>query len=525
MSPSQFSILKGLLLCTALAACAVDPETGALAGSAGSSGSTGLTGSTGSTGTGAEELASDEVVVTSPAAVSTVSAAIEAPTMDGARADEVEPPLAHRIARKTILVFAEPRWNAEIRGRIDMGQPFEIYEPAEGKGCTGEGWARVGAQGFACLRDSEPSERSGKTLPVVPAGRVVPFTYAKARADKAGQLLAPVPRFRSLTAMVAGEQPLDWLQPHHQYAFVESRRVAEVGLVLFDRNRRVVAMDGLELERPSKFAGRELGQRPVPEGVVAAWSAEMPTPVRAAPGLAAPLVGRVEYHREIHVEPTPVRVDGIDWYALRDDNDDSDSPAGFVSDEDIRRWIPGEPLADVRADELWIDVELGEQTLTLLRGAEPVFVTLISSGAGDNPTPRGVFRIWHKQALGDMRSLPGDADSYTVEDVPWVQYFHRRFALHTAFWHNKFGRKRSHGCINLSPRDAARLFGQTSPTMPPGWTFVYEHEDDRGTSVRIRKGVAPVPDRRSAIGDADEVDVSDVADTSEDEVVVDAAAP
>jgi hypothetical protein len=78
-----------------------------------------------------------------------------------------------------------------------------------------------------------------------------------------------------------------------------------------------------------------------------------------------------------------------------------------------------------------------------------------------------VFRIWHKQALGDMRSLPGD-DSYTVEDVPWVMYFHRRFALHAAFWHNKFGRGAATGASTCRRVDAARVFGQTAPAMPAG---------------------------------------------------------
>ncbi|HEY0133611.1 MAG TPA: L,D-transpeptidase, partial [Nannocystis sp.] len=409
---------------------------------------------------------------------------------------EAEPAVAHWVARRTTAVLAEPRWGAEIRGRIDMGAPFAIYEMVEGKGCSGAGWARVGALGFACLRDAEVTKRQPKAQPPVPADRVVPFTYAKPRADAAGELLAPVPRYRNVAALAAGDAPVDWLQAHHQYAFIESRRVPGVGLVLLDRNRRAVRADAMELERPSHFAGRELDARPVPDGVVAAWSAEAPTPVRKAPGLEAAVVGQIPYHREIQVDPAPVEVDGLDWYALRGE------PAGFVSEEDIRRWIPGAPLPGMRADETWIDVELSQQTLTLMRGQEPVFVTLISSGAGDNPTPRGIYRIWHKQALGDMRSLPGAVDSYTVEDVPWVQYFHRRFALHTAFWHNKFGRKRSHGCINLAPRDAARVFAATTPTMPPGWTFVYEHEEEAGTVVRIRKGTAPVPDRRRAIGDA-----------------------
>ena len=74
--------------------------------------------------------------------------------------------------------------------------------------------------------------------------------------------------------------------------------------------------------------------------------------MRATPGLLAEVVGHVDYHREITVDPMPVRADGIDWYALRG----GDLPVGFVADEDIRRWIPGEPLAGVGDDEPWIDV-------------------------------------------------------------------------------------------------------------------------------------------------------------------------
>lgn len=417
-----------------------------------------------------------------------------------AAALDAEPPIGHRVARRTTLVFAEPRWGAELRGRVDMDNPFAIYELVEGKGCTGEGWARVDAMGYACLKGATVSKRRGRAQPPVPAGRVVPYAYAKARADRAGELLAPVPRWASVAAMVRGDAPRDWLAAHHQYAFVASQRVPGVGVVYLDRSRRAVRAGDLQLEKPSAFAGRDLAERPIvptAAGAVAAWAAEAPVLVRAEPGAEAAVVGRVEYHREIHVAPEPTRVDGVDWYALQ-----GEGAAGWVSDEDIRRWIPAAPLAEER----WLDVELGEQTLAIYEGETPVFVTLISSGAGDNPTPRGVFRLWHKQALGDMSSLPGAEDSYTVEDVPWVMYFHRRFALHASFWHNKFGRRRSHGCINLSPRDAARVFAATSPAMPPGWTFVYEHEDEAGTTVRIRRGTGPVPDRRQAIGVADAAD-------------------
>ena len=489
MSRSCFSVVLSLVV---LSGC--DPEGGTPTGTGGSSSSGGL-----SSG-GVSEVVSPAESIAAVASRASGEGPMSTATATASASAEAEPPIGHRVGNKGMVVLAEPRWGAPMRGRIDMGNPFAIYEFVPGKGCTGEGWARVDQLGHVCLRDAAPSRRAGRPLPLLGPDKIVPFIYAKPRADRSGALLQPVARHRSAAALARNDAAAEWLQPHHQYAFVESRRVPEVGVVLLDRSRRAVPADDMELERPSNFAGRELAARPVQDGTVAAWSAEAPTLVRREPGLASEVVERVAYHREIAVGPASVQQDGIAWYALRGET------AGYVSDEDIRRWIPGEPLVGVGADELWLDVELGEQTLTVLRGETPLFVTLISSGAGDNPTPRGLYRIWHKQALGDMRSLPGDPDSYTVEEVPWVQYFHRRFAFHAAFWHNKFGRKRSHGCINLSPRDAARVFGQTAPVMPGGWTFVYEHEDEPGTTVRIRRGIEPVPDRRRSIGDVDAED-------------------
>jgi hypothetical protein len=496
----------------ALATCTEfgsESESGGSSGSSSSSGGSGGSGTgPGSTGPGVDE---PPAVVAELASVAVAQAPIAGPAVVAPEV-EVEPPLGHRIAARTMVVLAEPRWGAALRGRIDMGHAFAIYETVEGKGCTGEGWARIDHQGFVCLRDTTASRRAGRDLPVLAAGRVVPFIYGKPRADRAGKLLASVPRYRSVEALLRGDPPVDHLEAHHQYAFIESRRVAG-GIVLVDRSRRAVRAEALQLERPSEFRGRDLALRSVAADELAAWSAEAPTLVRAAPGAEAEIVGRIDYHRELALAPTPVRQGGVDWYALQGEG----MPAGYVSDEDVRRWIPHEPLAEVGAEELWLDIELEEQTLAVYRGEHPIFVTLISSGAGKNPTPRGIFRIWHKQALGDMSSRPGDADSYTVEDVPWVQYFHRRFALHTAFWHNKFGRRRSHGCVNLAPRDAAYLFGLTTPDMPGGWTFAYEHEEAVGTTLRIRKGVDPVPDRRRAIGDADESDPDEqVADAAEE---------
>ena len=58
---------------------------------------------------------------------------------------------------------------------------------------------------------------------------------------------------------------------------------------------------------------------------------------------------------------------------------------------------------------------------------------------------------------------------YSIEDVPYVMYFQLAFALHSAFWHNGFGRPRSHGCINLAPLDAKWLFEFAEPKLPRLW--------------------------------------------------------
>ena len=67
--------------------------------------------------------------------------------------------------------------------------------------------------------------------------------------------------------------------------------------------------------------------------------------------------------------------------------------------------------------------------------------------------------------------------------MPFVQYFHEGYALHAAYWHDDFGHTHSHGCVNLSPKDAAWLFKWTDPHLPSGWhgamtregTIVYVH--------------------------------------------------
>ena len=59
--------------------------------------------------------------------------------------------------------------------------------------------------------------------------------------------------------------------------------------------------------------------------------------------------------------------------------------------------------------------------------------------------------------------------TFQLRDVPYIQYFESGYALHAAYWHDVFGTPRSHGCVNLSPIDAHRIFMWTDPAVPEGW--------------------------------------------------------
>jgi len=143
--------------------------------------------------------------------------------------------------------------------------------------------------------------------------------------------------------------------------------------------------------------------------------------------------------------------------------------------------------------EKWVDVSIQRQILTLYKGRDAVYVTMVSTGKdglGDprksHSTPRGTFRIRDKHIATTMdSSVVGE--EFELMDVPYVQYFNAGFALHAAYWHTEYGRPRSHGCINLSPLDAYRIFRWTEPQVPDLWHSVSAGDDmGEGTLVHVR---------------------------------------
>jgi hypothetical protein len=409
--------------------------------------------------------------------------------------------LVLRSARD-VVVRQTPEPSAPLIGIIARARSFVAWDLADGPGCKGQ-WARLEHGGYACLAAATPSTQPAAPLPILPAGKLVPFLYVAARDDE-----QPLPVFRSVQAMLRGEPPLVEYAGNSRLAFQKSRAFGSIGRVFLDDRGRAIARDLVRVLEPSGFEGRDLTAAPPPAEHELGWLLDT-VELRDAPRDTARAVGTLRKHTQLAVTPLggssiPSGDRGSDdrgrdargWRLVRGSDAAGREIAGWVPPKHVRVWTPPPALDDVAADETWIDVESTTQLLTLMRGDRPVFATLVSTGKAGDRTPPGVYRIRMKHAWGTMRSLPGADEPYRVEGVPWAQYFHQRYALHGVYWHNGFGRPASHGCVNLSPKDARRVFEATSPIIPAGWRSVHETNEHPGTVIRVRRGDAPTPDRR-----------------------------
>ncbi len=147
-----------------------------------------------------------------------------------------------------------------------------------------------------------------------------------------------------------------------------------------------------------------------------------------------------------------------------------------------------------RGKTRWIDISIVSQTMVLWEGSKPIYATLVSTGRdglGDPKktlsTPRGTFRIYQKHVTTTMDSNVADSE-FELRDVPWVMYFKGGYAVHGAYWHDDFGRGRSHGCVNVAPIDARYVFHFATPSVPKHWHASYVGDTtEPGTLVHIHK--------------------------------------
>lgn len=126
--------------------------------------------------------------------------------------------------------------------------------------------------------------------------------------------------------------------------------------------------------------------------------------------------------------------------------------------------------------EYWVEIDLYEQTFAAYVGDRMVYAGLVSSGLNRWPTHEGLFQVWDRHMKTKMSGAEGKVDYYFIEDVPHTMFFDNDIALHGAFWHDRFGYKHSHGCVNMPPRDAEWVFFWSEGA--PNDLYVWVHTSD-----------------------------------------------
>lgn len=381
-------------------------------------------------------------------------------------ARSVVPPRDARGRPGDLVLFADPSRAGDKRGVSRAGATLPVYGAHAGSGCSGA-WLLVGPLAWACSDGAtlSPDEAQAPSLPLQIDGLQARYFFVGKQGASA---------YASLEDAAEGTADRE-LDGGWAVAVVDERVVEGQRWLRTSKGLWIAARD-LGAARPSAFHGQTLGEGPVDLGWVVTDGA--PVFSSAAPrARTKTLRARFELVQILEQSGPFVRVGEAAWLQVRD----------------VARPSVVAPPAEVTGSaERWIDVELASQTLVAYEGVRPVYATIVSTGRGpvgtDAATPPGVHRIWVKLAASDMANVDRSdlEEHYSLEDVPYVQFFDHAVGLHGTYWHHDFGHVHSHGCVNLAPLDARWLFDFTGPRLPPGWSASYPTAVDLGTVVRVR---------------------------------------
>lgn len=121
---------------------------------------------------------------------------------------------------------------------------------------------------------------------------------------------------------------------------------------------------------------------------------------------------------------------------------------------------------DVDPKEKLIVVNITDQILSCFEREKEVYFCRVSTGVADHSTPVGEQITWRKMVSTHMAGGTVSA-GYDTPGIAWTTLFSGEgVAIHSTFWHNDFGAKRSHGCVNVLPDDAQWIFRWSIPEVP-----------------------------------------------------------
>lgn len=400
-----------------------------------------------------------------------------------------------------VSVYEAPRRNARALGYLRRGARFRAGEPLEGDGCPG-GWFEILGAGYVCRGDGVTIDSRPQATPDGPTQPTLadplPYRYLKTTTTDVPQFMrVPTPEeelaikaaFQSVPISDAGVGPL----PAPMAALVRARM--QPGFYV-SADREVIDASTrrrfLRTVRGGLIRAEQLIDAKLPDGMGVALGGRLQLPIAfvyrsGAPALRLdPIAGELvkagvdlALHTAHALTGEAIVRAGRRYFVTRE---------GLLVRDTAVRVIAQVPRPKhTGRQERWIRVDLDRQTLTAYEGDRPMFATLISSGLPEHATPTGVYRLHAKHVATTMADSVSADGPYSIEDVPWTMYFFGSYALHAAFWHDRFGQPRSHGCVNLAPRDARWLFFWTAPDVPSGWHGAFAAVG-KGTVVTLDTG-------------------------------------
>jgi hypothetical protein len=417
---------------------------------------------------------------------------------------------------RTVGVRLEPGDEAKRIGNIAIDTRVRWNRTQKASGCQ-KPWVEIQPRGWVCADYLRPSTKPplGREVPMLDRGELVPGVYGKvtvpnsvtyslekpdAKKDakknknklRDKQAERPVTSPRDLAPVKPPEPRM--LEDKPLVGSINVRQYEEVTIAgkiywrVSQRDNEYVLRSAITQHRPSLYGGARLGDDtglglPIAFVWPRAGYLATYTFTKGGGGTSRQLVARtpiaiLETQSDAAGKPTAHRISETEW----------------VRAADVRVFTPAPPPPSLTKGERWIDVDLESQILVAFEGDLPVYATMVSSGGKDTPTETGVYRMWLKESEADMKGLNGE-DPYSVATVPWTQFFspEKGLALHTAYWHDQFGTRRSHGCVNLAPKDARWLYFWSDPQVPPGWTMAAGVVEAPGSIVRVRTKDEPAP--------------------------------
>lgn len=158
--------------------------------------------------------------------------------------------------------------------------------------------------------------------------------------------------------------------------------------------------------------------------------------------------GRYHRFQVVNIYAT-VHVNGWDWHLI--------GPNHWTNQRNLSIVYPHAPAS---FGGRWAGINLYEQNLVAYENNTPVMAGLVSSGLknGRWDTPEGTFQVGVRLEADTMSGAEGASDYYSLDAVPYAQYFNGLISIHGTYWHSSFGYPHSHGCVNVSVSDSYWLF-------------------------------------------------------------------